>query len=65
MRHLRAQPVKAVDSTAAGDTFIGGFAVGLSEGLSVEDAARLGQRAAALCVTRHGAQPAIPRRAEL
>ncbi|MDR3435761.1 ribokinase [Telmatospirillum sp.] len=64
-RHLPAQPVKAVDTTAAGDTFIGGFAAGLLEGMSLDDAVRLGQRAAALCVTRPGAQPAIPFRAEL
>ena len=64
-RHLPAQMVKAVDSTAAGDTFIGGFAAGLIEGLSVDDAAALGQRASALCVTRHGAQPSIPYRREL
>jgi ribokinase len=63
-RHLPAQSVAAIDTTAAGDTFIGGFATGLLEGLSVDDAARLGQRAAALCVTRQGAQPSIPRRSE-
>jgi ribokinase len=64
-RHLPAQLVKAVDTTAAGDTFIGGLAAGLIEGLSVDDAAALGQRASALCVTRHGAQPSIPYRREL
>ena len=64
-RHLPAQVVKAVDTTAAGDTFIGGFAAGLIEGLGVDDAAALGQRASALCVTRHGAQPSIPYRREL
>ncbi len=64
-RHLPAQVVKAVDTTAAGDTFIGGLAAGLIEGLSVDDAAALGQRASALCVTRHGAQPSIPYRREL
>lgn len=65
VRHLPAHPVKAVDTTAAGDTFIGGFAVGRLEGMSVDDAARLGQRAAALCVSRAGAQPSIPYRSEL
>ena len=64
-RHLPAQRVKAVDTTAAGDTFIGGLAAGLIEGLSVDDAAALGQRASALCVTRHGAQPSIPYRREV
>jgi ribokinase len=64
-RHLAVRPVKAVDTTAAGDTFIGGFAAGLLEGMPIDPAAELGQRAAALCVTRHGAQPSIPYRAEL
>ncbi|PHV11686.1 ribokinase [Chitinimonas sp. BJB300] len=64
-QHLPAFPVKAVDTTGAGDTFIGGFSVGLSEGKSLQDAARLGQRAAALGVTRHGAQSSIPYRIAL
>jgi ribokinase len=64
-RHLPAQVVKAVDTTAAGDTFIGGLCAGLVEGLSIDEAVALGQRASALCVTRHGAQPSIPYRREL
>ena len=64
-RHLPAQVVKAVDTTAAGDTFIGGLTAGLVEGLSLDDAAVLGQRASALCVTRIGAQPSIPYRREV
>ncbi|GAC1037482.1 ribokinase [Pseudomonas sp. No.117] len=64
-RHHPATPVKAVDTTAAGDTFLGGFAAGLAEGLSVADAIALGQRAAAIAVTRPGAQPSIPTRQEL
>lgn len=64
-RHLPAQVVKAVDTTAAGDTFIGGLAVGLIEGRSLDEAIVLGQRASALCVTRHGAQPSIPYRREI
>ena len=63
--HHPAHPVKAVDTTAAGDTFIGGLAAGLCEGLSLHAAIALGQRASALCVTRHGAQPSIPWRREL
>jgi ribokinase len=57
--------VRAVDTTAAGDTFIGGLSVALVEGRSMNDAVALGQRASALCVTRHGAQPSIPYRSEL
>ena len=64
-RHLPAQVVKAVDTTAAGDTFIGGFTAGLCEGMRLDDAVRLGQSASALCVTRFGAQPSIPYRREL
>jgi ribokinase len=64
-QHLPALSVGAVDTTAAGDTFIGGFATGLLEGMAVEQAARLGQQAAAFCVTRHGAQQSIPFRADL
>lgn len=64
-RHHPATPVKAVDTTAAGDTFLGGFAAGLAEGLSVEAAIALGQQAAAIAVTRPGAQPSIPTRQEL
>jgi ribokinase len=64
-RHMPAQAVKAVDTTAAGDTFIGGLAVALAEGKSIDAAVALGQRASALCVTRPGAQPSIPYRHEL
>lgn len=64
-RHLPATAVKAVDTTAAGDTFIGGLTAGLVEGMTLDDAASLGQRASALCVTRAGAQPSIPYRSEL
>jgi ribokinase len=60
-----APRVKAVDTTAAGDTFIGGFAAQLAQGASVETAIRFAQRAAALSVTRAGAQPSIPTRAEV
>lgn len=64
-RHLPAKPVAALDTTAAGDTFIGGYLAALAEGADIEAAAELGQRAAALCVTRAGAQPSIPWRREL
>jgi ribokinase len=64
-RHLPAQVVAAVDTTAAGDTFIGGLAAGLLEGMPLDEAARLGQRAAAWCVARIGAQPSIPFRTDL
>jgi ribokinase len=55
-----AQAVKAVDTTAAGDTFIGGFVAALAAGASPAAAIGLGQRAAAVGVTRQGAQTSIP-----
>jgi ribokinase len=58
--HFPAPKVKAVDTTAAGDTFVGGFAAALAAGKSEVDAIRFGQVAAALSVTRAGAQPSIP-----
>lgn len=63
--HWPAQPVAAVDTTAAGDTFIGGLAAQLASGVAPRDAIRFAQRAAALSVTRAGAQPSIPTLAEL
>lgn len=63
--HYAAPKVKAVDTTAAGDTFIGGFAAQLAAGAPVDEAIRFAQRAAALSVTREGAQPSIPHRAEV
>ncbi|MNV01662.1 Ribokinase [compost metagenome] len=58
--HFPAPTVKAVDTTAAGDTFVGGFAAALAGGKSEAEAIRFGQVAAALSVTRAGAQPSIP-----
>jgi len=63
--HFAAQPTKAIDTTAAGDTFIGGFVAALAEGRSEADAIAFGQRAAALSVARIGAQTSIPYRHEL
>lgn len=62
---IPADRVEAVDTTAAGDTFCGAFCVGISEGLSIEDAVRMANSAAALTVTREGAQCSIPYRKEL
>ncbi len=61
-RHHPAPQVQAVDTTAAGDTFLGALAVALAEGRSFDEAVRLGIRAAALCITQPGAQPSIPQR---
>ncbi|MNT15688.1 Ribokinase [compost metagenome] len=61
-RHHPAPKVQAVDTTAAGDTFLGALAVALGEGQSFDEAVRLGIRAAALCIQQPGAQPSIPLR---
>jgi ribokinase len=55
-----AEAVKAVDTTAAGDTFIGGFVAGLASGMDEAEAIAQGQRAAAWSVTKPGAQTSIP-----
>jgi ribokinase len=58
--------VKAVDTTGAGDAFVGGFAAGLVEhDGDVAAAARLGQAVAALSVTKPGTAPAMPWRREV
>ena len=57
--------VNAVDSTAAGDSFNGAFAVALSEGKSAVDSVRFACCAAAISVTRRGAGPSMPHRAEI
>lgn len=58
-------PVRAVDTTAAGDTFNAAFAVALTDGASIADALRFANAAAAISVTRHGAQPSAPLRSEV
>ena len=62
---VRAYVVDVVDTTAAGDAFVGAFAVALSEGLPPADALRRGNAAGALTVTRAGAQPSLPTRDEV
>mgnify|MGYP004474329109 FL=1 len=57
--------VKAVDTTAAGDTLCGGLAVGLSEGMKLEEACAFGSKAASIACTRKGAQQSIPTRKEV
>jgi ribokinase len=52
--------VKVVDTTAAGDAFNGGFAVGLMKGLNPIESARFACAVAAISVTRAGAQPSMP-----
>jgi ribokinase len=60
-----AHPAQAIDTTAAGDTFVGALATALAEGAAPAAAIQFGQAAAAVSVTRRGAQPSIPFRSEL
>ena len=57
--------VEAVDTTAAGDTFAGALAARLAEGADLVDASRFANAAAAVAVTRMGAQPSVPTRDEI
>tara|TARA_Y100001954_G_scaffold69801_5_gene76413 strand:- start:927 stop:1850 length:924 start_codon:yes stop_codon:yes gene_type:complete len=57
--------VKATDTTAAGDTFNGGLVVALQEGKTMDEAVGFAHAAAAISVTRLGAQTSIPNRGEV
>ena len=57
---LEATSVSAVDTTAAGDCFSGAVAAKLSHGFPLAEAIRSGILASTICVTRHGAQEAMP-----
>jgi ribokinase len=63
--HIAGFQVKAVDTVGAGDTFIGAFVTRLVEGADANEAARFGCAAAAIGVTRRGAQASVPTRAEV
>jgi ribokinase len=63
-RQLAAPAVDAVDTTGAGDIFNGALAVALSESRAMADACRFAIAAAAISVTRRGAQAATPTREE-
>ena len=62
---IPALQVQAVDTTAAGDTFIGYYLAALATACTVPQALQQATRAAAFCVTRPGAMDSIPRRDEL
>lgn len=62
---ISAPKVEAVDTTAAGDTFNGALAVALSEGQSMAESIAFANKAAAISVTRIGAQSSVPYRKEL
>lgn len=58
-------PVKAIDTTAAGDVFSGALAVAISEGCELADAVSFANKAASISVTRMGAQASAPYRSEI
>lgn len=58
--HQNAFRVKAVDTTAAGDTFMGYFVAGLAKGQPIPEILRLASAAAAMAVSKEGAAPSIP-----
>jgi ribokinase len=62
MELIPAFEVTPVDTTGAGDAFVGGFAVALAEGRSPAEAVRWGNAAGAVATTRLGAQPSMPTR---
>lgn len=63
--HLPAHPARVVDSTGAGDAFLGAMAAGLAEGLGMAAALRWGAVAGALACGRLGAVPSLPGRAAI
>jgi len=63
--HIPSFNVKAVDATAAGDGFVGAYAAALADGKPVKEAIRWASAAAAISVTRYGAQPSLARRGEV
>jgi len=62
---IKAPKVEAVDTTAAGDTFNGALAVALSEGKTIRESIAFANQAAAISVTRIGAQSSVPYRNEI
>jgi len=64
-KHVPAFEVKVVDTTAAGDAFIGGFASALLQNRPLEEAVRYGCACGALAATKFGAQPSLPTREEV
>jgi len=60
-----ARKVKAVDTTAAGDTYNGAMCVAIAEGKTLKEALEFATKASAIAVTRMGAQPSVPTREEV
>lgn len=64
-QHVPPFKVDVVDTTAAGDAFIGGFATALLQNKMLEDAVRYGCACGALATTKFGAQPSLPTKEEV
>jgi ribokinase len=62
---MKAFKVKVIDTTAAGDAFLGGLAFGLSENKPIQEVLKIASGAGALATTKLGAQPSLPHRWEL
>lgn len=65
VRMFGGYTVKAVDTTAAGDSFNAGFSVGIARGFTIEDAIMLGNAVGAISTMKSGAQAAMPTQAEV
>lgn len=65
IQSFECKKTTVVDTTAAGDTFTAGLVIGLSEGKNMYEAIDFGQSAAAIAVSRKGAQTSIPSREEI
>lgn len=65
VKSMKPFDVKVVDTVAAGDAVNGGLAAALDEGKSISEAIKFSQATAALAVTRHGAQQAMPTKTEI
>ena len=65
LEHIPPYPTQVVDTTAAGDSFVGGLAAALVAGKSLEEAVRWGNAAGSLACSQLGAQPSLPTRAAL